>query len=146
VPQFRDFLDRFRPAPAPGAASRVGVAADRTRELRAELNPVLALLAATQADCEHIIAAAGQDARRIADQAQRQATATAAESQRQAEAARAAAADAAVAAAQAQASELVTAAVRRAQSPRLASEEQISGLVASATGLINGLAGGNSPR
>jgi hypothetical protein len=51
VPDLRDFLSRFRPAGAPGAAL-AGVPADRRRELEAEVGPVLALLAGTQAECE----------------------------------------------------------------------------------------------
>jgi hypothetical protein len=50
LPQARDFLNRFRPAGAPGAASRVAVPADRTAELASELVPVLALLAGTDAE------------------------------------------------------------------------------------------------
>src|SRR5512135_1507062 len=46
----RDFLARFRPAGTPGAA-RAGVPADRPAELEAEVGPVLALLAGTDAEC-----------------------------------------------------------------------------------------------
>ena len=139
MPQFRDFLDRFRPAPAPGAASRVGVAADRTRELMAELDPVLALLAATHADCERIIAVARQEARGIADQAQQQAIAATAEAQRRAEAASAAAADRLVAAAREQARRAVGEARQRAQAPRRATDEQISELIGTAVRLVRTL-------
>ena len=41
MPDLRDFLSRFRPAGAPGAA-------------RAGVGPVLALLGGTQAECERI--------------------------------------------------------------------------------------------
>ena len=61
--QPRDFLDRFRPAGAPGSAARAGVPADRAAELAAEVEPVLALLDGTHAECERIT----EDARREAD-------------------------------------------------------------------------------
>lgn len=66
MPQARDFLDRFRPAGAPGAASRAAVPADRTAELASELVPVLALLAGTDAECDRIITAARRDAEQTA--------------------------------------------------------------------------------
>ena len=65
MPEGRDFLDRFRPAGAPGSAARAGVPADRARELADELDPVLALLDDTHAECQRIIAGAGQEAERI---------------------------------------------------------------------------------
>jgi len=43
--QFRDFLNRFKPAAAPGSASRAGVPADRAALLAAEIDPVLDMLA-----------------------------------------------------------------------------------------------------
>jgi hypothetical protein len=61
VPQLRDFLSRFRPAGAPGAA-RAAVPADRRRQLEAEVDPVLKLLDGPDAECTRIIAAARRDA------------------------------------------------------------------------------------
>jgi F0F1-type ATP synthase membrane subunit b/b' len=49
MPAARDFLERFRPAGAPGAAAGAGVPADRAGELATELEPVLALLDDTEA-------------------------------------------------------------------------------------------------
>jgi hypothetical protein len=46
VPAVRDFLDRFRPAGAPGAATAAGVPVDRLDTAAAELAPVFAALAA----------------------------------------------------------------------------------------------------
>ncbi|HXZ70462.1 MAG TPA: hypothetical protein VEH31_06230 [Streptosporangiaceae bacterium] len=63
--QPHDFLDRFRPAGAPGAAARAGVPADRARELAVEVEPVLASLDGTHAECQRIIEAARQEADRI---------------------------------------------------------------------------------
>ncbi|WP_225728964.1 MULTISPECIES: hypothetical protein [unclassified Nocardia] len=44
MPGWQDFLDRFRPAGAPGSAVPRGIPADRPAEAAAELLPVLALL------------------------------------------------------------------------------------------------------
>lgn len=82
-----DFLSRFRPAGAPGAAL-AGVPADRRRELEAEVGPVLALLAGTQAECERIIARARQDAGQLAAEAAAEAAAISADAGRRAAAAR----------------------------------------------------------
>ena len=62
----RAFLDRFRPAGAPGAAGGAGVPADLARELGAEVGPVLALLDDAHAECERLGAAAWLEADRIA--------------------------------------------------------------------------------
>jgi hypothetical protein len=45
VPGVRDWLDRFRPAGAPGAATATAVPVDRRRVAAAELEPVFAALA-----------------------------------------------------------------------------------------------------
>jgi len=58
----RDILYRFRPAGAPGAAGAAGVPVDRAADLEAELAPVLALLADTEAACDALI----EEARRRA--------------------------------------------------------------------------------
>ncbi len=87
VPDLRDFLSRFSPAGAPGAA-RAGVPADRRRELETEVGPVLALLAGTQAECEGIIARARVDAGRLAAEAGAEAAAIAADARLRAAAAR----------------------------------------------------------
>ena len=64
MPGLRDYLDRFRPAGAPGAGG-TGVPADRSRELEAELTSVLALLDGVHAECAGVVARARQDAERI---------------------------------------------------------------------------------
>jgi hypothetical protein len=143
LPQFRDFLDRFRPAPAPGAASRVAVAADRARQLSDELQPVLALLAATHAECERVVAAAHREARQLEDQAHQQVAATRAEAQRRAEAARATAAEEVIAAARERAGKAVDDALRRARSWRRANDQQVSELVGAAVELIMTLPDGS---
>jgi hypothetical protein len=45
MPRARDFLERFRPVAAPGAATELGVPADRVAEVSVELAPVFAALA-----------------------------------------------------------------------------------------------------
>ncbi|MGH8867626.1 MAG: hypothetical protein ACRDYU_06490, partial [Actinomycetes bacterium] len=69
MPRSGDFLERFRPAGAPGAAAAAGVPADRVAELSAELEPVLARLAGTQREAERIRAAARRDAEQRRDHA-----------------------------------------------------------------------------
>lgn len=64
MPRARDFLARFRPAGIPGAAAATGVPADRLAEAGAELEPLFAMLADTEAEIDRIRAAADQ---RIAD-------------------------------------------------------------------------------
>ena len=54
MPQWRDFLDRFRPAGAPGAAARRGVPSDRKADAVAELMPLVSLLDDDQAQAERI--------------------------------------------------------------------------------------------
>jgi len=63
LPQLRDFIGRFRPAAVP---------ADRESEPAAELGPVLALLAPTDAEREQIIALARETAAKINADALRQ--------------------------------------------------------------------------
>jgi F0F1-type ATP synthase membrane subunit b/b' len=139
LPQFRDFLARFRPAGSPGAASRVGVAADRARELSAELQPVLALLEPAHAECERMLADAGAGARHIIDEAREHAAAVTAQAQHRAEAVRAAAAEEVLAAARDQASALIQDAARRVQQPRHDDERRVEDLVAVAVGLVKAL-------
>jgi hypothetical protein len=139
MPQFHDFLARFRPVGSPGAASRVGVAVDRAGELSGELEPVLTMLAAAQAECERITAQAARDARQIMDEACEHAAAVAAEAGARADAARVAAAGEAVAAARAQADQAVRDATRQARRAHYGTERQISDLVSDAIGLVRSL-------
>jgi regulator of protease activity HflC (stomatin/prohibitin superfamily) len=139
MPQFHDFLARFRPVGSPGAASRVGVAVDRAGELSRELGPVLTMLAATQAECERIAAQAARDARQIMDEARERAAAVAAEAAARADAARTDAAGETVAAARAQADRAVREADGQARRARRGTEQQISALVSDAVGLVRSL-------
>lgn len=103
MPELRDFLDRFRPAGAPGAAARASVPADRDRELADELTPVLALLDGTHDECARILALATDEAGRVIAAARTRAAAIMTDADEQASAARDAAERALVDAARAQA-------------------------------------------
>jgi hypothetical protein len=61
----RDLLYRFRPVGTPGAASATGVPADRVANLTVELEPLFALLVATERDRAAIIETAERDAAAI---------------------------------------------------------------------------------
>lgn len=65
MPRVRDLLYRFRPSGAPGAANAAGVPADRALEQTTELEPVLALLAATEQECRDIVEGARREATEI---------------------------------------------------------------------------------
>lgn len=91
--EWRQFLSRFRPAAVPGPAGAGKMPVDRPAEAAAELAPVFALLADTEADAARIVTDAAARAARTRADAERAATATAAEArarapQMQAEAAR----------------------------------------------------------
>jgi F0F1-type ATP synthase membrane subunit b/b' len=88
MPQLRDFLDRFRPAGAPGAAARARGPVDRARELAAEVVPVLTLLDDTRAECEQIVARARRDAAAIMAEARAEAAAISADGDQRAQAVR----------------------------------------------------------
>jgi len=92
MPRSRDILQRFRPAGTPGAASGTGVPADRLAEATAELEPVIALLAATQDEARSIHSEAVRDAEQRRQQATERAGALVASAHRQAAAERAEAA------------------------------------------------------
>ncbi|MEV6097084.1 hypothetical protein [Nocardia sp. NPDC051981] len=63
--RWRDFLDRFRPAGAPGAAGPHGVPADRAAEAAAELTPLLRRLDTVQDAADRLRAEAQHQAERI---------------------------------------------------------------------------------
>ena len=92
MPQWRDFLERFRPAGTPGAAAQGGVPADRTAEMATELEPVFMLLDDVHAAAARIIRRAGEQADEIRQDAGRQAAEIVARAQAQAGTARAEAA------------------------------------------------------
>ncbi|MFA1542871.1 hypothetical protein [Actinomadura monticuli] len=69
----RDFLERFRPAGAPGAAA-VAVPSDRRSALAAELEPVFALLADAEVEQRRMVEEARRRACAVRDAAREQAT------------------------------------------------------------------------
>ena len=62
MPRAPDLLRRFLPAGAPGAAGVAGVPTDRVADVTAELAPVFARLAATEARCDEILEQGHRDA------------------------------------------------------------------------------------
>lgn len=134
MPQLRDFLSRFRPAGAPGAAARAGVPVDRASELAAEVTPVLALLDGTHAECEQLREQARHDADGILAAARAEAAAIAADGERRARAARTEAARQVTDAAASDATAMLTDAQRQADQVRTRARHRMPALVAQATG------------
>jgi hypothetical protein len=136
LPQFRDFLNRFRPVGAPGAASRTGVPADRTAEVAAELDPVLALLAGTEAECARLIEAAERESNLIAGEASAQAAQILADGHARALVARGEAGARVIAAARAQVAEVERSATTRARAMRGPADDAVRALIAEAVRLV----------
>lgn len=140
--QTRDFLERFRPAGAPGAAGRAGVPADRARELAAEVEPVLALLDDVHAECEQIIARAHREADQITANTQAEVVRIGRDAERRARAARDEATSEVLAQARAEAQQAAAGAGRQALTVRRLAKRRMPALVAAAVGLVlDGLEG-----
>ena len=137
--QLRDFLDRFRPAGAPGAASRAAVPADRSRELEAELLPVLALLGDTHTECAGIVAQARDEAGQIVAAARAEAADSLAEAVRHAGAVRAQTVRQAVAVAEAETASMVAGARHEAGAVGELARQRIPVLADRAVGLVRAL-------
>ena len=73
MPQWRNVLDRFRPAGTPGAAGRPGIPVDRSADATAELTAVLALLDDAQEEAARTRQVAIDRAQEIRRAAHRQA-------------------------------------------------------------------------
>jgi len=138
VPGLRDYLDRFRPAGAPGAGG-TGVPADRSRELETELTTVLALLDGVHAECAGVVAQARRDAERIVAAARSEAAAVADDADRRARVARDEAAREVLAAARAEAVGTVARADQQALRVRDRAGQHIAALASRAVGLVRGL-------
>ena len=138
MPGLRDYLDRFRPAGAPGAGG-AGVPADRSRELEAELTTVLALLDGVHAECAGIVAQARRDAERIVTAARGEAATMTADADQRARAARDEAAWEMLAAARAEAADTVARARQQALGIRERAEQRIPALAGRAVALVRGL-------
>lgn len=133
--QVRGFLDRFRPAGAPGAAARAGVPADRARERQEELGPVLALLDDVHSECGRIIEEARQEAEGIAAAAQAEVAAVAGQADHRARAAHDEAAEELLEQARRQARRDAATADRQAARVRRLARRRLPGLAAKAVGL-----------
>lgn len=114
MPSVRDFMERLRPSGTPGAATVSAVPADRVGERSAEIEPVLARLAAVQAEAFAIRHAAEAEAQRRKDAAAESARAIVEAAHREAEAERQTAAAAARSRTEIQAHDLMADAVREA--------------------------------
>lgn len=75
MPQWRDFLERFRPSGAPGAAGKPGIPADRVGDAAAELVPLLQLLDDAQDEAARIRSDAAERADEVRVTARREADA-----------------------------------------------------------------------
>lgn len=135
VPSLRDFLNRFRPAGAPGAA-RAAVPVDQRRRRERELEPVLMLLDGVAAECAQLITAAQRDAGEIMAAARSDAAAIAADAARQAAGARRQSTADALDAARAQAADFVAEAARQAAQARELARRRTPVLAAQATALV----------
>lgn len=130
--RLRDFLDRFRPAAAPGAPSRRGVPVDRAAEREAELAPVFTLLAETEGEADRIRQRASDEAERLRREARVRAEAVAARAEILVEAARAESAARASAAAGEQREWALRAAEEVAEQVRVRAAERLPECVAHA--------------
>ena len=139
MPQLREFLSRFRPAGAPGAAARAGVPVDRARELEAEVLPVLMLLDGTQGECERIVGQARRDADVIMADARAAAATITAEGGRRARAARDEAARQVADVAAGDVAAMVAAAERQAVRIRTRAGQRMPAMVSLAIGEIRQL-------
>jgi vacuolar-type H+-ATPase subunit H len=146
LPQIGDFLSRFRPAGAPGAASRAGVPADRAAELAGELGPVLALLDATQAECARKVADAEREAERVIAAARAAAEQIIADAANRAETARTRAATEVLDVARAQGAEAERVAAQRARERPRSSEGEVRALVSAAVELVRMMPEGGEGR
>jgi hypothetical protein len=136
----RDFLQRFRPAGAPGAAAAVAVPADRRAELAAELEPVFAALSAVEDERGRLLAEATAAAERLRAAGRAQAAALVADAGARAEAERAAAAERVRSAAAAADAELIDLARAEAELVRRRAAARLPGLVADALASVRSLA------
>ena len=134
MPRVRDFLYRFRPAGAPGAAAEAGVPTDRTAELTAELEPLFASLAQTEGECTDLRDRARADAAAIRGQQADLARGVISAAEARTAAERAAAAATVQQRAESQAADLIAAAGREAAAVRQRATSRMPRFVAEAVG------------
>ena len=139
----RDFLQRFRPAGAPGNPAAAAVPADRARDLAAELEPVFSMLAGAQAESAIIVSEADRDAAVVRGNARRRADDMVASARQRAQAVRADAAAAVLARAEANADAALRAAEQDAQAIGERAARQMPEFVSRAVRAVLALAGDN---
>jgi hypothetical protein len=140
VPRLRDFLQRFRPAGAPGAAA-AAVPADRRTELAAELEPIFARFSAFEEERGRLLAAAADAADRLRAAGREQAAALVADARGRSAAERAAAAAQVRSAGAAGDAALVAEARAEAEAVRQRAVARLPVLVDDAVGSVRALAG-----
>ncbi|HEU5161042.1 MAG TPA: hypothetical protein VFU43_28855 [Streptosporangiaceae bacterium] len=140
MPGMRDFLQRFRPAGASGAAA-AAVPADRRVALAAELEPVFALFTDVEDERRRLLDQADQEARSIRATGRAQATALIARARAQADAERAAAATDVREATAAHDADLLDTARQEAAVVRRTAAARLPALVAEAVETVRALAG-----
>lgn len=138
----RDLLQRFRPAGTPGKAAAAGVPADRARDLAAELQPVFASLAATEAECRSIVSLAERDSQRIRAEARTRANDLVAAARERVRSVRADAAAAVLARAEAEADAALRGAEREAQAVRAGAVQRMPSYVSRAVHAVRMLSEG----
>lgn len=141
MPALTDFLERFRPAGAPGPAG-TAVPADRAAELAAELEPVFALLRGAEAERALILRDGAADAQRILESARVEAARIVSRAREQAPAERADAASAVVTAAAAEQAELAARSERAAEAVRRQAADRMAELTTRAVDALMPSAGG----
>jgi hypothetical protein len=136
MPRVSDFLARFRPVGTPGAAVPAGVPADRVAEASAELEPLFAMLADTEAEADRVHTSADQ---RIAEShrlAAERAAEVLAQARLRADAERADASARARAIADQEAAQQLAAAAAEAARIHQASDARMDGQVADIVGAV----------
>ena len=144
MPALATFLDRFRPAPAPGRAGPVGVPSGTRLNSADELAPVFASLAAVEAECAAIRADAVRRAEEVGRAASEQVATMDLQAAAAAETARVTAAATARAAAEADRADELSEAHARATETYASGLARISTLVAAAVDRVRAL--GTEPR
>ena len=139
LPGIADLLSRLRPAGAPGSAVRERLRVDHAAELAAELDPVLGMLAADDARCAAVVAAAEREAARIKAVATERAASISAAGRARAEGARTAAAGDVIAAARAEAERIERTAAESVAARQRAPEADVRALADEAVRLVTSL-------
>ncbi len=136
MPGVREILDRFRPAGAPGGATRAGVPVDRAETLVIELRPVFDELAPVLQECARIGREVAETAQRRESEAARRALAIVARARTASEAERAAAAASARARVARETERTMSVARDDAEAVRLRGEQRRARLLAAVLDLV----------